>query len=101
MLDSNGEKMGMLIGPKKVLLYDTYTESNLKGLYSEGKITKIVCPFCKKELIKIKEINPMYDGGQNPYPSTLHYRGDEYTLECLNPDCEATFTGRRIWAYID
>ena len=66
-----------------------------------GQLSNVTCPFCKNGVLRLAKIEPIYSGGANPHPSTLHHVGNKLEYDCSNTVCDATFSGNYRWMWID
>ncbi len=66
-----------------------------------GQLSNVTCPFCKNGVLRLAKIEPIYSGGANPNPSTLHHVGNKLEYDCSNPVCDAIFSGDYRWMWID
>ena len=104
------EEMGRVFG-HTIYLSEKFIREVLKekGIWKEGlefldekkKIRSVHCPFCKKGLLKLVKVEPIYQGGIAKIPQTKQHVGCHYEYVCTNPKCDGVFKGKYQWAYID
>ena len=103
------KKMGTLIDPYTVSLFESFMEEKLNvGRFDvlspseKSKFTKVACPFCKKGFLKLLSVEPRYSGGPRPMPAALYHTANHYEFVCSNnPECKGRFIGTYTWMYID
>lgn len=61
------------------------------------QVLNVVCPFCNEGQLRVKSVEPKYEGGPSPRPSTQSHVGDEYVLTCT--ECDASFYGTHQWMW--
>lgn len=101
------EEMGVEIGKKHIFLWNGFMPKSLQvcqldaTFFKEAKLTNVTCPYCKKGLLRLEEVKPVYSGGMHPVPPIMRHTGNEYSYICSNQECNAHFFGHYQWMWID
>ncbi len=92
-------RMGMVTGERSIKLSSDFLRDSLWVKLSDseadiGKLTKVLCPFCEKGVLRLVNLSPDY---QMSFPQMYH-TGNSYVYEC-SEECGGVFTGSysNVW----
>ncbi len=96
--------MGHEIGKKHLMLWHKFLSNFLNAGRLDATMPDfirsfdIVCPYCKKGILKLTHIEPVYSGGRQAVPRVKHHTSNNYNFDC---ECGAKFFGYIQWMWID
>jgi len=101
------KEMGVVSG-KEIFLTNSFLRDKLRagftdaGVIQKGnrRLTHIGCPFCRKGILELIKVEPIYGGGLGNPPRRKEHIGNHYEYKCL-ADCGAYFSGDRRWDSVD